>query len=56
MTEMWDVFNCGIGFTIVVSPENSAQSIQHLKEQGIESYHIGTIHNRINSEAQVLMQ
>jgi phosphoribosylformylglycinamidine cyclo-ligase len=56
MAEMWDVFNCGIGFTLVVSSENSQPAIEHLKQQGIEAYLIGTVHTRNGDEAQVLMQ
>ncbi|MES2205171.1 MAG: phosphoribosylformylglycinamidine cyclo-ligase [Pseudomonadota bacterium] len=52
-SEMWDVFNCGIGYTIVVNAADADKAIQYLAQQGIAAYSIGTLHTRVNDEAQV---
>lgn len=39
--EMYNVFNMGIGFTLVVDQQDVAQTINILKEQGMDAYEIG---------------
>lgn len=41
--EMYNIFNMGIGFTVIISPEEIEQTISILKESGIKAYHIGQI-------------
>lgn len=41
--EMHRVFNCGVGFIVVVSPADAAAAIAHLKAQGLESWELGVI-------------
>ncbi|MEE8119186.1 MAG: phosphoribosylformylglycinamidine cyclo-ligase [Gammaproteobacteria bacterium] len=42
-TEMLRTFNCGIGMIICVKPENSAQTIATLKQQGELAFEIGQV-------------
>ncbi|MGJ5712259.1 phosphoribosylformylglycinamidine cyclo-ligase [Staphylococcus auricularis] len=39
--EIYNVFNMGIGFTLVVDQQDVAQTINILKEQGMDAYEIG---------------
>lgn len=41
--EMHRVFNCGVGFIVVVSPADAATAIAHLTAQGLESWELGVI-------------
>ncbi len=41
--EMWETFNMGVGFVLVVAPEDKQKAIQILKEQGENGYEIGYI-------------
>lgn len=41
--EMHRVFNCGVGFIVVVSPADAAAAIAHLTAQGLESWELGVI-------------
>jgi phosphoribosylformylglycinamidine cyclo-ligase len=41
--EMHRVFNCGIGFVLVLAPEQQAEALEFLKEQGLEAWKIGAI-------------
>ncbi|MDC9714681.1 MAG: phosphoribosylformylglycinamidine cyclo-ligase [Gammaproteobacteria bacterium] len=43
MTEMYRVFNCGVGMVLVVSGNKSAEAIEHLKAQGEVAWLIGEI-------------
>ncbi len=46
MREMYRVFNCGVGMVVVVSAQHSAQTIEHLQNQGERAWLIGKIvHN-----------
>jgi phosphoribosylformylglycinamidine cyclo-ligase len=53
--EMWDVFNCGIGYTIVLSPAHTEMALAHFKSQGIEANVIGHVKRRTGDEPQVQM-
>jgi phosphoribosylformylglycinamidine cyclo-ligase len=48
MTEMLRTFNCGIGMTIVVAPENVDKAMASLTEQGEKGFVIGHIATREN--------
>ena len=54
-TEMYRVFNCGIGMAVVIAKENADAAISHLKAQGETVYRIGEIQNRENGEAQTIV-
>ena len=41
--EMYNIFNMGIGFTLIVDSENSKAVIEHIKQYNIEAFEIGTI-------------
>ena len=41
--EMYNIFNMGIGFTLVVDAANSKAIIEHIKRHNIEAFEIGTI-------------
>lgn len=39
--ELLNVFNCGIGFTIVCSPDKTKQVIETIQKHSFKAYHIG---------------
>ncbi len=41
--EMFTTFNMGIGMVLVVTPDDVAATIAHLKEQGVKSFELGEI-------------
>jgi phosphoribosylformylglycinamidine cyclo-ligase len=41
--EMYNVFNMGIGFTLVIDKENEQQALDILNEQQVKAYKIGEI-------------
>jgi phosphoribosylformylglycinamidine cyclo-ligase len=41
--EMYRVFNCGVGFIVVVDQAHVATALNHLKAQGLESWELGVI-------------
>ena len=43
LTEMYRVFNCGVGMVLVLSAEESADAIKHLEAQGEKAWLIGEI-------------
>lgn len=49
-SEMLRVFNCGIGFVIVVPEAQENEALQILKEQGERAWAIGTIESRKDDE------
>lgn len=54
-SEMYRVFNNGIGMVLVVSEEDSQEIIQRLKGLGESAYVIGTIEAREEDEATVII-
>ncbi len=49
--EMWRVFNCGIGFVLVVDRKDESRAMSHLAAQGLDSWVIGEIASRTAGEA-----
>ncbi len=49
--EMWRVFNCGIGFVLVVDRKDEPGARAHLAAHGLESWVIGEIASRAAGEA-----
>ncbi len=43
LTEMYRVFNCGVGMVLILSAEESADAIKHLEAQGEKAWLIGEI-------------
>lgn len=43
MTEMYRVFNCGVGMVLVLSADESTDAIKHLEAQGEKAWLIGKI-------------
>jgi len=41
--DMWNTFNMGIGYTLMVPPNAAKKVIKHLNEAGQEAYPIGTV-------------
>lgn len=41
--EMYNIFNMGIGYTVIVNENNKEQALKVLKEQNIDAYEIGRI-------------
>lgn len=54
--EMHRVFNCGIGMTVIVSPEDADEAMAQLQAAGETVYKIGTIRERKGDEAQTLVE
>jgi len=54
-SEMADVFNCGIGMTVVVSPESVAAATRVLEAEGERVYVIGTIEKGPGGEADCVV-
>ncbi len=54
--EMHRVFNCGIGMTVIVSPEDADEAMAQLQAAGETVYKIGTIRERNGNEAQTLVE
>lgn len=50
--EMYRTFNCGIGFTVIVSAAEADAMQQFLVEQGETVYRLGVIRARVGSEHQ----
>ncbi|MDQ0215578.1 phosphoribosylformylglycinamidine cyclo-ligase [Oikeobacillus pervagus] len=44
-SEMYNVFNMGIGFVMIVSPNEADQVLQKLSDLGEQAYKIGTVKN-----------
>ena len=53
LTEMYRVFNCGVGMVLVVSSDESIDVIKHLEAQGEKAWLIGEIVQ--NDSAQVII-
>ena len=53
-TEMWRVFNCGIGMVVVVASDDAAAAKAFLERQGERVYSIGMI-ERAGGEPQALI-
>jgi len=51
--EMLQIFNCSIGYTLVVDQKTKADAIDQLAGQGVAAYEIGTIRQRKGDEEQV---
>lgn len=43
LTEMYRVFNCGVGMVLILNAEESADAIKHLEAQGEKAWLIGEI-------------
>ena len=54
--EMARTFNCGIGFVLIVSPENAAIAQKHLESQGEKVFQIGQIQPRTENEKQTVIE
>ncbi len=55
-SEMYRVFNCGIGMVVVTSPENAEESMKMLEESGEKAWHIGEIRERKAGQAQTFVE
>jgi phosphoribosylformylglycinamidine cyclo-ligase len=53
-TEMWRVFNCGIGMVVVVASDDAAAAKAFLERQGERAYSIGMI-ERASGEPQTII-
>jgi phosphoribosylformylglycinamidine cyclo-ligase len=51
--EMLQIFNCSIGFVLVVDQKSKADVIDRLAGHGVQAYEIGTIRQRKGDEEQV---
>lgn len=45
---MFRTFNCGIGMTLFVSPQDAEAAVRLLQQYAIEVYHIGQLVNTKN--------
>ena len=55
-SEMYRVFNNGIGFVLLVPAKNLEDALELLRGAGEKAFHIGTIHNREENEPQVVIE
>lgn len=55
LTEMYRVFNCGVGMVLVVSNDESTDVIKHLETQGEKSWLIGKIVKKSHNGKQVII-
>ena len=53
--EMHRVFNCGIGMTVIVAPENADAALEQLRAAGETVTRIGTIEARAEGQAQTIV-
>ena len=54
-TELYRVFNCGIGMAVVVAPANAARALKALAAAGETAWRIGRIERRRKNGPQVLL-
>ena len=54
-SEMFRVFNCGIGMALVVAPEHVAQALRLLRDAGEQAMEIGRIEAREEGEARAMV-
>ncbi|MBO4793344.1 MAG: phosphoribosylformylglycinamidine cyclo-ligase, partial [Deltaproteobacteria bacterium] len=54
--EMLQIFNCGIGYVLVVAPDVAEEMLTRLHAQGEKAWAIGRIDRRIDGEEQVRMR
>jgi phosphoribosylformylglycinamidine cyclo-ligase len=55
LTEMYRVFNCGVGMVLVVSSDESTDIIKHLEAQGEKAWLIGEIIKKSHNGKQVII-
>ena len=44
--DMFRIFNCGIGMTLIINPNIKDETLNLIKNLGYKAYHIGNIHNK----------
>ena len=44
--DMYRIFNCGVGMTLIVDESIKDKAIEDVKGQGYEAFHLGNVHNR----------
>ena len=44
--DMYRIFNCGIGMTLIVDESIKDQAIENIKSFGYEAFYLGNVHNR----------
>jgi phosphoribosylformylglycinamidine cyclo-ligase len=44
--DMYRIFNCGVGMTLIVNQSIKDQAIENIKSQGYEAFHLGNVHGR----------
>jgi len=50
---MWRVFNMGIGFVLVIKPDDEANILEQLRIMNYEAHSLGTIQERKDGEDSV---
>jgi phosphoribosylformylglycinamidine cyclo-ligase len=54
--EMHRVFNCGIGFVLIVAREDAARTVEVLRLRGESAWQVGTVQLRGNDTRQVIVR
>lgn len=54
--EMYRVFNCGIGMTVIVSPEQADAAEEMLRQSGETVFRVGEIRERRGDEPQTIVE
>jgi phosphoribosylformylglycinamidine cyclo-ligase len=44
--DMYRIFNCGIGMTLIVDESIKDQAIENIQSHGYEAFYLGNVHNR----------
>ena len=44
--DMYRIFNCGVGMTLIVDESIKDEAIENIKSQGYEAFYLGNVHNR----------
>lgn len=52
--QMLETFNCGIGYVIIINPQNTAATLKTLSEQQIEAHILGSVIENNNIENQII--
>ena len=52
-TAMWETFNMGIGFVVLVSPQQAEATLNWFQSQGISAYQIGEV---VTGKGEVLVK
>ena len=53
-SQMLETFNCGVGYVVIIAAEDLAQTLQIMQKHNIETYNLGTVIDRVNSDIEYI--